>query len=129
MLIGFGSTETDREKAEEEAIREGVAELYAKHKEDYITEALVEDFREWLDARGKALRAEDASYRNAETYPDRYGYYHATVASDASHIFVYLRWLHTNRRHALSPDGWACIQTRQVFVVDRLDDLERLCAA
>lgn len=122
FVIGFGSTEEERERDEEQAIRDYVVRVANESGVSYFTDDFVDGVRNWLLERAAASRAEDASYKRAENFPDRYGSYHSTVIADASHVVVILSWLHTNRRHALSPDGWACISRKQVFAVHSWED-------
>jgi hypothetical protein len=121
FILGFGSTEQAFEDAEEKAIREHIETRYAALGLSYFTDEFVAEIREWLNERAAAYRARADEYKSAEEYPDRYSSYYPTILDDASHIAVILRAIHINRRHALSPDGWAAMRTRPVFVFDNLD--------
>jgi hypothetical protein len=124
LVIGFGSTEEQFEAAEEATIREHIVERAKEREASHFSDQFIGEIRKWIGERSDELRALDRSYKTTEIYPDRYGYYSSTVIADASHIVVILRFLHTNRRHGLSPDGWACLQTKRVFYVDKWDDID-----
>jgi hypothetical protein len=121
MILGFGSTEQQFLRDEETAIKEYIERRWTELGLHYFTDEFVEELRQWLKERGDETRAKAAEYKTAEHYPERYSSYYATVLADASHIAVVLRVLHTNRRHAMSPDGWACLSERAVFAFDNFD--------
>jgi hypothetical protein len=121
IAIGFGSTEEAFVRGEEQAIRAHIESRFAALKLSYFTDAFVEEIRSWIDDRAKELRDRSAAFKTAAEYPSRYSHYYATVLDDASHLVVILKLMHTNRRHGLSPDGWACMSEQQVFVFEALD--------
>lgn len=121
FVLGFGSTEQEFERQEETAIREYIEERYVALGLDYFTDVFVKEITAWVKARGEAYKARDAEYKTAADYPSRYSSYWSSVLSDASHIVVILSVFHTNRRHAMSPDGWACMITKPVFLFENLD--------
>lgn len=118
IILGFGSTEEGFVRAEEKAIGDHIKARFAELGLSYFTDEFTRDIAGWVKDRGAALRAESARYKTAETYPDRYSDYHASVFGDASNIAVVLHCFHTNRRHAMSPDGWAAFTERAVFLFD-----------
>lgn len=121
VAIGFGSTEQAFEAAEEQAIREHIEQRYSELALDYFTDAFVKEISEWVKERGAELRAVSVRYKNAADYPSRYSEYWPIVISDASHIVVILTILHVNRRHGLSPDGWATMRSKPVFLFEATD--------
>lgn len=121
LILGFGSTEQAVVNAEEKAIRDYVEKRYSELEPSYISDELAADVKAWVKARGDELRAKDRAYKTATDYPSRYSYYSASVLHDASNIAVVMNWMHTNRRHPLSPDGWACLTERHVFAVATYD--------
>lgn len=131
FAIGFGSIEQDFERAEEEAISEYAARRYAELNLDYFTDEFVDDVSKWLNDRAKAYQDTSAVYKSSSDFPDRYSYYWSSVVADASHLVAILSVHHINRRHAMSPDGWALMQTEKLVHLKALvlDDLKRRDAA
>ncbi|WP_016743793.1 hypothetical protein [Rhizorhabdus wittichii] len=128
MIIGFGSSEHAFETAEEDAIRGYASERYEALGLDYFTDELIADIREWLDARAKAYQRMADSYKISTDHPDRYSYYWPTVIADASNIVIKLSVHHINRRHGMSPDGWALLQTKPLFLIETWDMPDRKAA-
>jgi hypothetical protein len=124
IAVGFGSTEQAFEAAEEATIREHIKARYSELALDYFTDEFVKEVTTWVTARSKALHAKAAEYKSATDHPSRYSTYWPSVVADASHIVVILSVHHINRRHAWSPDGWALLQTKPVFVVEN-SEMER----
>lgn len=117
FALGFGSIEQDFEASEEAAIREFVTDRFNALGLDYITPEFAKEVRAWVQKRADGLHADADRYKTAATFPDRYSHYWPTVIDDASHIVVILSMHHVNRRHAMSPDGWALLQREPVFVI------------
>lgn len=117
FALGFGSVEESFERQEAEAVREFVSENYDA-KRGYFHSELQEKLEAWLKERSAGYDAKADSYRTASEYPDRYSTYYASVLGNASHIVVIFRFLHVNRRHALSPDGWASLSSERLAHVD-----------
>lgn len=121
MIIGFGKTEADFEEAEEAAILTFAKELYIRDGLIYVTNEFSAAIKEWCAERGAALQAKADAYKDAATYPDRYSYYWPRVLHSASDTIVILTFHHVNRRHALSPDGWALMRTERLVHFNSLD--------
>jgi hypothetical protein len=121
IVLGFGSTEQEFVKGEEDAIRAFISKRFAAIGLSYFTDAVVADLRRWLSARADELHKLSATYKSGAEFPDRYSYYWPTVLDDASHIVVILKVHHINRRHALSPDGWALMREQPMFLFEALD--------
>jgi hypothetical protein len=128
MIIGFGSTETAFENAEEAAFKEYVAQRYAELNEQYISDELAKDVEAWFRERADAYKAKADEYKTSATFPDRYSYIWPRVIHSASDIFVRITFHHVNRRHAMSPGGWALMATKRLFDVEAYD-LERALTA
>ncbi len=88
IAIGFGSTEEQAEQS----IKNDLAEIGL--------EATKEKWNKQADINDK-LPKEEAPERYT-----RFWYYDNTI-----------KYHHINRRHALSPDGWALLQTEEPFGV------------
>ncbi len=119
IVLGFGSTETAFEEQERQFIADFLEEN--KHKHEDLTDwfifpdELVERLEIMLKARTDEYKRLDKEYRTAESFPDRYSYYYYTILHDLHDIVVLPKFCHTNRRHALSPDGWAAMWTEPTF--------------
>jgi hypothetical protein len=121
IALGFGSTEQAFVEHEREAIRAEIKRLFAEQGVGYFTDDLATHLREWLSARSKETQAQADRYKAATEYPDRYSYYWPTVLDDANHVVVILSVHHINRRHALSPDGWALMREKPLFLFEAAD--------
>lgn len=128
MIVGFGSTEKAFEEAEREAFESFVRERFNALKLDYFTTEFQKEVEEWVEARAKAYQEQADQYKKADTFPDRYSSYWASVVSSGSHIVAILSFHHINRRHAWSPDGWALLQSKRVFHMDTWEARERPAA-
>lgn len=122
IIIGFGSTETSFEAAEEAAFAQAVEELYRESGDAYFSQETIAKAGKWLDKRAAEYRSKDAAYRVASDFPERYSSYYPHVLGDASHVVAVITFHHTNRRHPMSPDGWALMATKKCFCV-RASDL------
>lgn len=114
MILGFGSTEQRFVDAEEAAFKDFARHQYLECACSYVTDELVGGVRKWIEKRAADYHKQSDEYKDAAEHPDRYSYYQPTVLHDASHIIVIFRHSHINRRHALSPDGWALMQTEHL---------------
>lgn len=115
IALGFGSTEEAFETAEFEAFQHFVHERYKELNLGYFTSEFIAVVEQWVEDRTKGLRAEAKKNDKAEVFPDRYSYYFGTVVSGASDLVLIAKFQHINRRHALSPDGWALMQSKRLF--------------
>jgi hypothetical protein len=118
FTLGFGSNE----EAFEEKERRFVEDYLNEHKtkqDDYdwyvFSEECIEGLKKALKERTDEYKRLDAEYKTATEYPDRYSYYYFTVLHDCNCVAVLFKFMHTNRKHALSPDGWALLKTEPVF--------------
>lgn len=118
FVLGFGDTEKRHEANLEEAIRLHVVEQYALRDDQYFTDAFAKEVEAWVkDMAAKGQAAAD-EYKEAEKFPDRYSRFWVSVLHDTSHIVCILSIHHINRRHAMSPDGWAMMQTERLIHMD-----------
>ena len=116
MILGFGSTESKFEQQECDSI-----DYFVRGKnptEGYFTPEFISQLKEFVDSRGTELRSISDSYKTSDSYPDRYSYFWATVLHDASNVVVIFRFSHINRRHAMSPDGWAMLSSKKLHLVE-----------
>lgn len=126
FVLGFGSTEEAFEKTEQEAFKGFVESAYVERGLEYFTDEFVGDVARWINRRSadfqRQAKANDSKVIGSDDPPpSRYGYYHAHVVADASYIVAILKFSHINRRHALSPDGWAFLQTERLVSISSVD--------
>ena len=117
IILGFGDTEKRFEEKLEGIIRDYVAEQYSAGDYCYFTDSFRDDMITWMNSLSHGSRSLGDEYKHAENYPDRYTYYFASIVSDASHLVFIITFHHINRRHAMSPDGWAMMQSERIFYV------------
>jgi len=46
------------------------------------------------------------------------------ILSDAVNLCIVFKFSHTNRKHPLSPDGWALLQTKKAYHTDIWDFID-----
>jgi hypothetical protein len=121
MIIGFGSTEQEVQRTFEGEFRSFVTRRFQTGGLLYFTDEIVAEAVEWLADAAREMDADAARYKVATAYPDRYSTISPRLLSDASTIVVVVKFSHINRRHALSPDGWAMMQVEHCFAVHSYD--------
>lgn len=106
MILGFGSQEQEREKVEGEFVDAFVRD----HKGDdgYITDRLVEELKFALNEHALEAQTLANQYKTGD-HPPRYSTFWFSILHDASNVVVIFRFMHINRQHAMSPDGWAAL--------------------
>ncbi len=102
VVLGFGQNETV-------AAEQIVAEIIEAVKSEGL------DSVKRIEAEYKE-QAEKYDAMSREDAPERYSYFYAYT----DRRIVRLTLFHINRRHALSPDGWALLQTKTI--IDFIDD-------
>jgi hypothetical protein len=118
-MIGFGSTEQKYEEQVETLLRGRVEEMHAESSsQSGFSDELIAAFKKYVDGLAVDSRRASDGYKDAEQYPDRYSSFHAYVLGDCNYIVVILSFMHINRRHAFSPDGWAGMQSERAVVID-----------
>lgn len=121
ITLGFGDTEKRFENKLENHFRDYVVEKYNEENLGYFTEDFCKRMAKWADEQAKESQEIDASYKKAETYPDRYSQFWVSTVWDASNLVFVVSLIHTNRRHALSPDGWGAMTSDLCFCVKTWD--------
>lgn len=131
LVLGFGSTEEAFEKAEEAAIRAFSERYYTKLGLGYFDDKFVKALRAWLKRRTATLDELYEANRTAANPPARYSTYWTDVAQSASNVVVIMKIHHINRRHAMSPDGWALLKTKRLVLIEspELDQARQQSAA
>lgn len=124
IAIGFGITETEFERAEGEAFVNFVTEAYSKQTCGYFSSEFTKKVRDWVDDRASKYRAAAKANDKSANAPDRYSYYFGDVAESASNLVLVATFMHINRRHALSPDGWALLKNVRTFAAVSALDLQ-----
>ena len=99
MIVGFGSTELE------------IAPRI-------INECLEGDYKQVQ----KAYKDAADTYKIIPTYPDRYTYFWVYKINDCNYETYIFTMHHINRKHALSPDGWASLLTKWVAIKDLNND-------
>ena len=108
IALGFGSTEKDFAENEMQFVRDWCADYEKEHPNVYWSEeSFVSALKLAIGERAKKYKSDDEKYKTATEYPNRYSYFWFTVYTDTSSVVVVFDIHHINRRHALSPDGWA----------------------
>lgn len=83
FALGFGSTEQAVEDAEEAAFVDYVTEEYHRQGLNYFSDEFVKQIEDWARQRGEEAQREAEKFRKAETFPDRYSSFYASVAQSA----------------------------------------------
>ncbi len=126
IVLGFGKTETDFEEQEfafvEEFIKEKANNFVGDNCEFDFSSDLVAELNQKLKERKSFYDKADEDYKMATEHPDRYStYYFDTLTDTFANLCVVFKFSHINRRHALSPDGWALMKTKKVYYADIWD--------
>lgn len=107
MIIGFGDTETRNARNFVEEVRDAIE---GSDEPEKVVRALTKRQKREAKAFDK-LPASEA--------PERY--FHPYVNANIIYpgkVLVEFTFLHINRRHALSPDGWACFNDHWVLITN-----------
>lgn len=121
IAIGFGSTEQAFESAEEKAFEDFVTRSASEQRLDYFTKEFHGLVSGWLEDRARAFKSVSEAHDKAQSPPPRYSYYYPYLLDDANYMIAVVKFMHINRRHALSPDGWGLMQTERIFKVKHSD--------
>lgn len=121
MMIGFGATEERFEKEQETAARDFIIEAFSEGNYDYIEDDFIDVIRRWLNERSNEADKAYNYNRKLDNPPERYSSFWASVANSANDVVVIFHFFHVNRRHALSPDGMACMRTTRLLHLEYLD--------
>ncbi len=122
MVFGFGSTEQavmHDERVDTEAW------VFERSQEaefpGYFLDELVAELTAYLEQRAANSRDVSDGYKDASDYPDRYSSHHVSVLHDASHIIVIRDFIHINRKHPMSADGWGMMCDADVQMIRTRD--------
>jgi len=120
MILGFGKTEVEREQQIANEITAKFCEMYDKSKCTYFTDALVKDFRKWLEKYTEKFHQQANIYKKLSTneVPQRYSYFWTWITNDATSAYIRLKFHHINRQHALSPDGWGMWERKVIIHIE-----------
>lgn len=121
IVLGFGSTEEEFEKQEMDFVH-SFLQKEAELTNDFVfSDDLLVRLEHALKERAEEYRRLDGEYKNAEVYPNRYSTYYVYLTANATLLCVQFIFGHTNRKHPMSPDGWAYMQTTRYFNADYND--------
>ena len=126
IILGFGKTETDFENQEFDFVEQFIqkkSDAFVGDKYNFkFDEELVKELTKEIEERQEYFVELDKKYKNAKDFPDRYSTYSFDILSDGySNLCVVFKFMHTNRRHPMSPDGWALLQSKKVYYADAWD--------
>lgn len=96
---------------------------YLKQREGCFSSDFVEKIENLVEGLAKETRDQSDIYKKSSDHPDRYSYFYATIINDANYIVFIIKFSHINRKHSLSPDGWALLQNEKSFYI-RVHDIE-----
>lgn len=113
MIIGFGSTEDAAQNAFNDKVENFVSSL--RTSDGSFSDDDISEVKKFIEKLDKESQKADEKYKTSDTFPDRYSYTYSYVLGDCNYIFVKVSFNHINRRHALSPDGWALMQEKKAY--------------
>lgn len=123
-MLGFGSTEVNLEAELESTITTYVREAFKTKQQKGFTNEFIEQIQEYVETLSSLSIEESKHYESAENFLGRYSYFWPYVLGDVNYIVVILKFHHVNRKHALSPDGWAAMFSKHTFSVS-VQDMEK----
>jgi hypothetical protein len=118
FLLGFGSTEREVEVAEGKRVDYFLSDMLAGNQDAWFTDKIAEDLKKLLTERKKELDDRAAEYKIAVDPPERYSTFNFRVLHDISDLVVVFKFSHINRKHPMSPDGWALWQNTHLHHAD-----------
>jgi len=126
MILGFGSNENDFEQQECDFVHAFIARKAAEAGDGmddsfWFNEEIKTELESALNERCAEYNQLRDTYKTAEKYPSRYSTYSFSILHDIADMCVVMKFSHINRRHAMSPDGWAMLQTKRVHHENRWD--------
>jgi predicted metal-binding protein len=113
IIIGFGSTEKERESVAIDHLEKGIREILKERikKMDCIESDDQNKIREFVEKNANASQKTYNRLHNEGTRPERYGQYYATCTFSSCDCCVVLNFHHINSQHPFSPDGVAMMST------------------
>lgn len=119
FVLGFGSTENDFERQECEFVEKVARGNIGK--DSYFDEKTIKNIERTIQERADCYHKLSEEYRASEKYPDRYSYYFFKLLHDYTDLVIIFTFMHINRRHAFSPDGWALLKTEKLYHIDHYE--------
>ena len=112
MILGFGAVE-------ERAARNIINECHDAIKNLSDCEKIIDRIKKKYDAIEKKYAKLDKA-----KVPERYSYFwHVVHRIYEDKYIIEFHFHHINRRHALSPDGWALLCTEWILVINNDEKL------
>lgn len=121
FVLGFGSTEDGHEKNEGEVLKEAIKEQFPAP--EFISDEMALFAENFLKERSLKAKEKAEFYKTAPEFPDRYSTFWFSVLHNANYIVAIYNFMHYNRRHPMSPDGWACLSRQYIECISLQDDL------
>lgn len=124
IILGFGSTEERFEQEEFDFCEKFITEKsnnFTDNSNFIFTDEIVDELKIALGERKRELDVLREKYRESPEYPDRYSTYYFNIVNDIHDLCVVFKFSHINRRHAMSPDGWALLGTKKVCHLNAWD--------
>lgn len=117
-MIGFGSTEKEYASLIKGQILDFIS---ANVPSDGFDDQFIESVECYAKEMAEDSRKQADSYKTDINHPERYSSFYSTVLGNNGTLFVRLEFSHINRKHPMSPDGWAMMQDHETFSVSRWD--------
>lgn len=122
MIIGFGQIENEYRTEFFKQIENFIIEQLAQgNNGGYFSSEIIGAVKLFVSELDIEARQQSKDYKTATSYPDRYSDQYSKVLGDGGDIAVIVDFSHINRRHALSPDGWAMLQVKETQSFDSYD--------
>lgn len=121
IILGFGSQEKEFEKQQHDFVHHFIVEESKKSTDFGFTKELVQKLTALLEKKEEPYDRANHCNKTAEHPPERYATFHFSIIYSWETLCVAFRFIHINRRHPLSPDGWASLQTKSYFCADVWD--------
>jgi len=110
VILGFGSNERNTAK---EILNECYQSILKNPTQPEKAVEEIENKYKDLDKKYHNMDKKDAPERYSVFYPNLY-----KLAPFDTKFIIKCTFLHTNRRHPFSPDGWAAIESKWILFVD-----------
>ena len=120
MILGFGANEKEFEINLQNELTEFA---YSQHNGDEtFSDETIESLKKYAKELSDQSLADSEKYKSSKEYPDRYSYFWPYIVGDCNMIAVRIDFHHINRRHGLSPDGWAMFKNEVTFSIKPDDE-------
>jgi len=126
VIIGFGKKEEDFEEQELDFVEQFLRDKFnaCKYKFNFSDELVIE-LKSKLTERQEHYDKLSKQYETATDFPERYTTYSFDILTDRADLCVIFKFSHINRRHPMSPDGWALMETKRIYHADIRDFILR----